>query len=166
LYLEKSIVLKPIVLPQPTVDRTDDRNLYEEDFYQWTQRMVEALRSRNFEQLDVENLLDEVESLGVSQRHALESRLTVLLIHLLKWQFQPGMRSGSWRGTLVEQRTRIRKLLKASPSLRSFLEASIDECYQDARLQAEAETGLGMATFPDVCDYAIEDMLSVEFLPD
>ena len=76
------------------------------------------------------------------------------------------MRSGSWRGTLVEQRTRIRKLLKASPSLRSFLEESIDECYQDARLQADTETGLAIETFPEVCDYAIEEILSVEFLPD
>jgi hypothetical protein len=167
LYLEKSIVIKPIVLTQPTIDRTDNRtDLYDEDFYLWTQQTLEALRSRNFAQLDLENLLDEVEGLGLSQRHALESRLTVLLMHLLKWQFQPGMRSGSWRGTLVEQRTRIRKLLKASPSLRSFLEASIDECYQDARLQAEAETGLEMATFPEVCEYAIEDILNIEFLPD
>ncbi len=149
--------------PKEPLDRPD---LYEEDFYLWTQRMAEALRSRNFDALNLENLLDEVESLGRSDRHALESRLTVLLMHLFKWQFQPGMRSGSWRGTLVEQRTRIRKLLQASPSLRSSLEESMDECYQDARLQAEAETGLAIVIFPEVCEYAIEEILSVEFLPD
>ena len=154
---------EPLVLSKFSIDCPD---LYEKDFYLWTQRMVEALRSRDFDALDLENLLDEVESLGRNDRHALESRLTVLLMHLLKWQFQPEMRSGGWRGTLVKQRIRIRKLLKASPSLRSFLEESVDECYQDARLQAEAETGLSIIVFPEVCEYTIEQILSVEFLSD
>ena len=78
--------------------------LYEQDFWLWTQTMAEALKSGNFSQLDLEHLADEVESLGRSDRRELQSRLIVLLMHLLKWQFQAEMRAGSWKGTLREQR--------------------------------------------------------------
>ena len=129
-------MLKPAILDPPS------EQLYEQDFWLWTQAMVEALKSGNLSQLDLENLAEEVESLGRSDRRELQSRLTVLLMHLLKWQFQPDMRSGSWRGTLAEQRIHILKLLKESPSLRSFFEESVNECYDDAKVKASEETGL------------------------
>ena len=150
---------------QQTILDPPSEQLYEQDFWLWTQTMVEALKSGNFSQLDWVNLAEEVESLGRSDRRELQSRLTVLLMHLLKWQFQSDMRSGSWRGTLAEQRIRILKLLQESPSLRSFFEASIDECYDDAKVKASEETGLVMAIFPVRCSYAIEDILRIEFLP-
>jgi Domain of unknown function DUF29 len=153
-------------MPEPMLLSPPISMLYEQDFCLWTQTMAEALRSGNWSQLDLENLVEEVESLGRSDKRELQSRLTVLLMHLLKWQFQTEMRSGSWRGTLAEQRIRIEKLLKESPSLRSVLEASIDECYDDAKIQASAETGLPRATFPLTCAYSIEDILNTEFLPD
>lgn len=152
--LEQTLVSPPIT------------TLYEQDFWLWTQTMAEALKSGDFSQLDLENLAEEVESLGRSDRRELQSRLTVLLMHLLKWQFQPEMRSGSWKGTLREQRRRIRMVLKDSPSLKPFLADSIDDCYDNAREQAADETGLAVATFPMGCPYAIEDVLNVEFLPD
>ena len=154
---------KQSVLTKLSPDRPD---LYEEDFYLWTQRMAEALRSRNFDALDLENLLDEVESLGRSDRRELKNRLVILLHHLLKWQFQAEMRSGSWKGTLSEQRRRIRNVLDDSPSLQSFLAASVEECYQDARQEASDKTELAIVIFPEVCKYTIEEILSVEFLPD
>ena len=150
---------------QQTILDPPAEQLYEQDFWLWTQTMAEALKAGNFSQLDLVNLAEEVDSLGRSDRRELQSRLTVLLMHLLKWQFQPGMQSGSWRGTLAEQRIRILKLLKESPSLRSFFEASVDECYDDAKVKASEETGLTMAVFPVVCSYSIEDILRIEFLP-
>jgi hypothetical protein len=156
-------VPNPILSP-PISNQTAE--LYDRDFCLWTATMAEVLRSGNLAQLDIANLAEEVESLGRRDRRELESRLVVLLHHLLKWQFQPSMRSGSWRGTLAEQRLRIRRLLKDSPSLRSVLETSTDECYADAKIQASEETGLISDTFPVDCPYPIEAILSIEFLPD
>ncbi len=153
-------------MPEPMLLSPPTPTLYEQDFWLWTQTMAEALRSGNWSQLDIENLVEEVASLGRSDRRELQSRLTVLLMHLLKWQFQVDMRSGSWRGTLAEQRIRIGKLLKESPSLRSFFESSLDECYDDAKLKASEETGLSRTTFPLTCSHPIEDILNPEFLPD
>jgi Domain of unknown function DUF29 len=153
-------------MPEQTLLSHPVTTLYEQDFWLWTQTMAEALKSGNFSQLDLENLAEEVESLGRSDRRELQSRLTVLLMHLLKWQFQPEMRSGSWKGTLREQRRRIRAVLKDSPSLRSFLIDSSDDGYENAREQAADETGLALTTFPVSCPYAIEDILNVEFFPD
>lgn len=161
----------PILLPKPAVDTAaelsaDSSVLYEEDFFRWTQVMADALRSGDLSQLDRENLAEEIESLGRSDRRELKSRLVVLLHHLLKWQVQPEMRSRSWRSTLNEQRRRILDVLDDSPSLRSFLGLSLDKCYADARREAADETGLPIAMFPIDCPYAIEAILNVEFLPD
>lgn len=153
-------------MPEQTLLSPPVTTLYEQDFWLWTQAMAEALKSGNFSQLDLENLAEEVESLGRSDRRELQSRLTVLLMHLLKWQFQPEMRSGSWKGTLREQRRRILALLKDSPSLRSFLIESIDDAYKNAREQAADETGLELVTFPLNCPHTIETILDSEFLPE
>ncbi len=155
---------EPLLLIPPPVPA--EKPLYETDFSLWTQAMAAALRSGDFSQLDIENLAEEVESLGRSDRQQLDSRLTVLLVHLLKWQFQPEMRSGSWGGTINEQRRRIRKLLKDSPSLRSFFEGLRDECYEDARVQAAIETGLTIETFPEACPFTFAEIMEPAFFPD
>jgi hypothetical protein len=152
-----------LLIPPPSPAETA---LYDRDFSLWTQTMAAALRSGDFSQLDIENLAEEVESLGRSDRQQLDSRLTVLLVHLLKWKFQPEMRSGSWGGTINEQRRRIRKLLQDSPSLRSFFEGLRDECYEDARLQAAIETGLAIETFPEACPFTLVDIMEPAFFPD
>jgi hypothetical protein len=153
----------PMLLPNLT---TAVSSLYEADFFRWTEMMAAALRSGDVSQLDLENLAEEIESLGRSDRRELKSRLVVLLQHLLKWQFQSELRSKSWRSTLNEQRRQILDLLDDSPSLRSVMGLFLDKCYADARREAADETDLPIAMFPIDCPYAIEAILNVEFLPD
>ncbi len=157
---------EPMLLLDPTAPHRYEKALYEKDFCLWTQTMAAALRSGDFSKLDIENLAEEVESLGRSDRQQLDSRLTVLLVHLLKWKFQQQMQSGSWGGTINEQRRRIRKLLQDSPSLRSFFEGLVDECYEDARVQASIETELPIATFPEACPFPLGEIMDPAFFPD
>src|SRR5712692_8509170 len=94
-------------------------SLYEEDFVVWSMHNAELLRAGRLQEADIEHIAEELEDMGKSQRRALESRLTVLLLHLLKWQFQPERRSSSWRATIVAQRIAIIKILREAPSLES-----------------------------------------------
>jgi hypothetical protein len=108
------------MLEQP-LKTEQSHSQYEQDFYQWTQQMAATLRDDRFDQLDIENMAEEIESLGRSDKRELRSRLTVLLMHLLKWHYQPEQQSNSWRATLTEQRIRILDLLAESPSFVSYL---------------------------------------------
>jgi hypothetical protein len=132
---------------------------YEADFYQWTQETARHLRCGEFKKIEVSALLEEVEDLGKRERSALQSRLAVLLSHLLKWDHQPAKRSKSWQATIELQRTRIERLLTQSPSLRSFLSESLSESYADAVLVAIKQTGLDRSAFPTACPYSIEEVL-------
>jgi len=139
---------------------------YDEDFYAWTQEQARLLRTGEFAQLDIENVAEELESMGRSDRHQIESRLEVLLMHLLKWQLQVKLRSPSWSGTIREQRRRIRKLLRESPSLRPVIDQLIPEAYVEARDKAAEETGLVETTFPACCPFTPEQVLAENFLPE
>ena len=141
-------------------------SLYEQDFYQWTQQMAAILRNGRLEQLDIENIAEEIESLGRSDRRELKSRLTVLLMHLLKWHYQPEQRSNSWRATITEQRIRILDLLSESPSLVSYLKSEVDRCYSNAKALAADETGLAPTTFPQDCPYLLTEVLEQTPLTD
>lgn len=138
---------------------------YEDDFYAWTVEQARLLRSGELSAVDIENIAEEIESMGRSDRRAIESRLTVLLIHLLKWQMQPTVRSPSWSATIREQRRRIEKLLRELPSLRPFFAAALAEAYAEAREDAAEETGLAEAAFPEACPFTAEEVLARGFLP-
>ncbi|HEY9662386.1 MAG TPA: DUF29 domain-containing protein, partial [Allocoleopsis sp.] len=97
---------------------------------------------------------------------SLQSNLIVVLLHLLKWQYQPALRSSSWKVSLIEHRRRLRNALKESPSLNPYLMQIFGECYGDAVEQAAAETGLSEVTFPVSCPYTIEQLLDSDFLPE
>ncbi|MCU0568102.1 MAG: DUF29 domain-containing protein [Oculatellaceae cyanobacterium Prado106] len=137
--------------------------LYQQDFYQWTQQMAEALQHGHYEKLDLENLAEEIESLGRSEKRELRSRLQILLMHLLKWQYQPQRRSHSWQSTITEQRVQINGLLQDSPSLRPYLVEIFEDCYETARTLAAGETGMAIAHFPTSSLYSIEETLQLDY---
>ncbi len=140
-------------------------NINQKDFYDWTQQQISLLRSRKFNEIDLENLIEEVESMGNSELRKLESRLTVLLIHLLKWQYQANLQTRSWILTIKEQRRRIVKRLQQSPSLKSKLNEVITDAYDLARGDAADETGLSESTFPIECPWTYLQIVDMEFWP-
>ena len=146
--------------------RTMSNTLYEQDFHAWAERQAALLRARKFSDADIENIVEEIESMGRSERRELVSRLTVLLLHLLKWQFQPARRGSSWRRTIMVQRQRLSRHLRDNPSLASRLEQAMADAYSDARIEAEDETGLAMETFPDLCPFSFDEVIDPTFWPD
>jgi hypothetical protein len=139
-------------------------NTHDLDFYTWTQEQARYLRTKQINLIDWENVAEEIEDMGRSEKRQLESRLEVLIMHLLKWQYQPNLRSRSWSLTLKEQRLRIEKLLQENPSLRPKLDEAIDRVYPLAAIAAEREAGLSV--FPPSCPYTLEEILSSNFAPD
>jgi hypothetical protein len=144
---------------------TKARVRYEDDLFAWTQEQAALLRAHAADRLDWENLAEEIESMGGRDRRKLESRLTVILLHLLKWQAQPALRGASWRKTLRTQRREVRKLLRQSPSLRREVPGMIREAYADAVKDAIDETGLRADVFPGSCPYGREEVLDEDHLP-
>lgn len=140
--------------------------LYETDFVAWTEQTVQLIRAAQFAQVDWDAVIEEIESLGRSERRELKSRLEVLLQHLLKWQYQSTLRSGSWRNTIDEQRHRIADLLQDSPSLKSYPQEVLAESYSRGRKAAMNETQLPQSQFPVECPYTIAQILDTEFLPE
>ncbi len=140
-------------------------SLYNADYLQWIETTVEQLQRQNYASVDWENVIEEFKDMARRDRQALESNLVVVLTHLLKWQYQLQHRSGSWHGSIVEHRRRIRKLLRDSPSLKPYITEVLAECYADAVEQASAETGLSSDTFPEFCLYSVTDVLDSNFLP-
>ena len=139
--------------------------LYDKDYYLWLEETVQLLREGRVTELDVNHLIEEIEDMGISQKNALESNLIVLLMHLLKWKYQPEKQSGSWRGSIREHRRRILKAFRNSPSLKRYFEEIFQESYQEARKQAADETGLCLNIFPTNCPLKIEQILDPEYLP-
>ena len=143
------------------------KTLYETDYNLWVEQQASALVAGDLSRLDIDNLVEEVEDLSGRNKDELESRLCVLLMHLLKWQHQPSERSGSWSSTIREQRRQIKKRLNKSPSLKPYLIRIFQEGdeYDTARRNAADETGLPLIKFPERCPYSIEDVLQDEWKP-
>lgn len=141
------------------------RLLYETDYLQWIETTVEDLRQGHYDRIDWNNLIDEIEDMARSQRRSLKSNWIVVLLHLLKWQYQPEKRSSSWESSLLEHRDCLRDDLRDSPSLKPYLETILAESYTRAVKQAKAETGLPLETFPIACPYEVSAILDDDFSP-
>ena len=128
--------------------------LYDQDFYAWTQQQVELLKTGQWKQIDIENLIEEIESLGKQQRQELRNRLEVLLGHLLKWRFQPEGRSKSWFYTIREQRQEIQRHLKENPSLKPYLPEAIEIGYEQGLNLLDRETPVDPKQLPQVCPFS------------
>jgi hypothetical protein len=140
---------------------------YDTDFYEWTQHQAAALAAGHVSELDLANLAEEIESLGRSDRRELRSRLKVLMMHLLKWSYQPERRrtGRSWWRTIRTQRGDISLILEDSPSLRGQVPDMIEADYRAVRIHASGETGLPLETFPETCPWTAEQVLDEAFWP-
>ena len=157
-----------IFMQAPQVEQTPGtliQSLYETDFYAWTQEQAQLLKHREWNKLDLPNLIEEIESLGKQQRAELRNRLKVLLGHLLKWEYQVERRSRSWLMTIRIQRRDTQELLSENPSLKPYLQEALQKIYESGRDLATGETNLPLKTFPENCPYTSEDIFSDQFYP-
>jgi hypothetical protein len=139
---------------------------YNTDFYAWTMEQAEHLKTGQWEHLDIENLVEEIESLGKREKQELRNRLRILLGHLLKWQYQPEKQSNSWQATIREQRRRIIQHLEENPSLQPYLPEAFQLGFEDGVDLAIQETNLPEEIFPATCPSTLGQTLDAEFLPD
>lgn len=139
---------------------------YLTDFNSWIAQTTQLLRERRWNEIDVAHLIQEVEDLGKSERRGIASQLTRLLLHLLKWQYQPQRRSDSWLDSITDARVQIELAIADSPSLRSYPAEQLEESYQRARRQAAKQTSLEISVFPEVCPYSLELVLAEDWLPE
>ena len=144
---------------------SDKANLYERDFLLWTQQQAECLRRGRWADLDIEHLVEEVETLGRSEQKELGSYLQVLLMHLLKCQYQPERRTKSWNNTLTNSRDKIHDCLEDTPSLQRLLQDLewVQKYYRRACRDAAKETQQPLETFPSECPFTIEQILDPSF---
>ena len=141
-------------------------SLYETDFYAWTQLQARLIKEKQLAQVDLENIAEELESMGKSEKRELESRLVVLIMYLLKWQFQPKRRNKSWRSTINTQRDELERLIRLSPSLKHIIYESITRAYSSARYHFEDETSINKEILPDNCQYTFEQIMDKKYWPE
>jgi hypothetical protein len=139
---------------------------YLADFNVWVTQTTQLLREHRWHEIDVTHLIEAVEDLGKSERRGIVSQLTRLLLHLLKWQYQPQRRSDSWLDSITDARTQIELAIEDSPSLRGYPAEQLEESYQRARRQAAKQTRMENSIFPDVCPYSPELVLAEDWLPE
>ncbi|MCY7392315.1 MAG: DUF29 domain-containing protein [Leptolyngbyaceae cyanobacterium CAN_BIN12] len=156
---------KPEANPITAKTPSSTLNLYETDFYAWIQEQAALLRSQQWSHIDLPNLIEEIESLGKQQRQELRNRLSILIGHLLKWEYQPQHRCRSWLATLRVQRRDTLRLLQDNPSLQPYVDDALQEAYENGRDLAMGETELPEQIFPPTCSYKLIEILDDRFYP-
>jgi len=143
------------------------QTLYEMDFNLWLKETADFLKAGKLDRLDIENLIKEIEAMSRSEKKVFRSNLEQLLMHLLKWKYKPDKRTGSWERSILEHRNRILEDLEDSPSFKPYFDEVFDQCYQNARKYAKAETSLSLNIFPEICPFIKtkgSSVLRVEFV--
>ena len=143
-----------------------NRTLYDEDFYAWAHQQAALLRAGKLAEADIENIAGEIECTGKSEKRELASHLTVLLLHLLKWQYQPARRGRSWRLSIEGQRLDVAVHLRDSPSLKPLLPGVIADGYERAVIDARRDTRIVSRIFPAGCPWSFDQMMSRDFWPE
>jgi hypothetical protein len=138
--------------------------LHEDDFYTWANEQASLLRAGRLSKADIENIATEIESMGNGEKRELISRLEVVLVHLLKWQFQPGLRGKSWSAAIRVQRNALHRHIKDDHGLKGRINEAVTDAY--ALIQAEAETGLPGAVFPASCPWSFDQVMDAGFWPE
>jgi uncharacterized Zn finger protein len=139
--------------------------LYDRDFFAWSLEQAKLLRAGKLAEADIDHIAEEIETMGRTEKRELISRLSVLLLHLLKWRYQPEKRSPSWEASIRVQRNRLADHLDDNPSLKPLLPQAVASAYRDAALEAVAETELAGSIFPDACPWTVEQVMDRGFWP-
>jgi len=139
---------------------------YDRDFHDWAESQARALRGRQSTALDWDNLAEEIESLGRSDQREVTSRLTTLLVHLLKWRYQPDLRTESWSDTIARERIELPLIFEQSPSLARFAEATFAKAYRLARKEAARQTHLDLPAFPADPPFSLGESLEPDLWPE
>ncbi len=149
-----------------TIDKLELTEIYEKDFNQWLEITANLLKENKFNELDLENLIIEIEAMGKNNQRELASRLIILIMHLLKWKYQPKKKSRSWLSTINEQRLQLELLLEQNPSLNNKIPNIINSCYTKARTIAHRETNLPLTIFPEDNPFILTEILDADFFPE
>lgn len=140
-------------------------DLYNNDYYSWIIQQSGLLKEKKFNELDLDNLIEEVESMGRSELRALTSKYVILLMHLLKWENQPTHRSKSWEISIRNSRCDVLDILDESPGLKSQYQTCFEKAYDRARREASKETGLDISFFPIDCPWNMDIIMENDWLP-
>lgn len=141
------------------------QELYDRDFFEWTQRNAKLLKQGCFALADIPHIAEELVDMGLSDKREVESFLRHLMVRLLKWHMQPRRRNRSWLGSIADSRAQLKGIFKQSPSLKQHAANAVGQVYPDARHQAALETGLARDSFPSDCPYSFAQLVDADFFP-